>query len=252
VPGAAASKVRPGFLAGVRALTAGAAFIISTPRMWGYASVPLVIFAAHAIGLGWLGVALATRCAEAIVGSSAATLVVVGRWIIDAMLVVSALLAAVILAFSVAQPLSGWALDAIVCAQERALGTPGWPPQPRLASFLRAVAVAAAAIAVGFPLIAGLTFVGIVFPAAAVVTFPLKLAVSAWLVAWDLLDYPFSQRGLGLRARLRWLGAHARAAFGFGLAAAVLLVVPGLGLLLLPMGVAGGARLVIATERAET
>jgi CysZ protein len=252
MPEPVASKVRPGFLAGVRALTGGAAFVVSTPRMWGYAAVPLVIFAAHAIGLGWAGVALAARCAEAIVGSSAATMAVIGRGIIGAVLIVTALLAAVIVAFSVAQPLSGWALDTIVCAQERALGAPEWAPQPRLASFVRALAVAALAVAVGFPLIAALTFLGILFPAAAVVTFPLKLVVSAWLVAWDLLDYPFSQRGLGLRARLRWLAAHARAAFGFGLAAAVLLVVPGVGLMLLPIGVAGGARLLVATERAET
>ncbi len=242
---------RPGFFAGIRALAGGVSFVITSPSVWGLSAVPLIVFAAHAIGLGWLGVVLAEKAATALVGTSPAALAVVGRWFVGAVVVVAALLIAVIVAFSLAQPLSGWALDGIVRAQERALGAGEWPPQPRLTSFLRSVVVTGGALLVGAPLIGALTLVGVLVPAAAVVTFPLKLVVSAWLVAWDLLDYPWSGRGLGVRARLRWLASHAGCAFGFGLAAALLLLVPGAGLVLLPAGVAGGARLVVAVERGE-
>jgi len=40
------------------------------------------------------------------------------------------------------------------------------------------------------------------------VTVPLKIFVAALLVAWDFLDYPLSQRGLGLADRLdttKWI-----------------------------------------------
>ena len=53
---------------------------------------------------------------------------------------------------------------------------------------------------------------------------------------------------LGLRARLRWVGRRFGAFSTFGITWAALLAVPGLVLLLLPMGVAGATRLVVAVE----
>jgi CysZ protein len=82
------------------------------------------------------------------------------------------------------------------------------------------------------------------------VTVPLKFVVSALLIAWDLLDYPLSRRGLGVGARIAWLRRNLGATLGFGLAAAFLLVVPCAGLLVLPFGVAGAARLALEVERA--
>jgi uncharacterized protein involved in cysteine biosynthesis len=41
---------------------------------------------------------------------------------------------------------------------------------------------------------------------------------------------------------------HFSAVVGFGVAAALLLLVPGLGLLLLPFGVAGATRMVVASQ----
>jgi CysZ protein len=115
---------------------------------------------------------------------------------------------------------------------------------------VRALKVSLISLAVGLPLVAGLTVVGLLVPAAAVVTLPLKFVVSAILVAWDLLDYPLGRRGLGVGARLRWFGAHMGAVLGFGSFAAVVLFIPCAGLLLLPVGVAGATALVVRAERA--
>jgi CysZ protein len=85
-----------------------------------------------------------------------------------------------------------------------------------------------------------------------VVTVPLKFLVGAWLLAWNFLDYPLSVRGCGVRHRLRWVFTHFGAVTAFGLVWAMLLIVPGIFLLILPMGVAGATRLVVAAERLRT
>jgi uncharacterized protein involved in cysteine biosynthesis len=72
------------------------------------------------------------------------------------------------------------------------------------------------------------------------------------LLAWDLLDYPLSSRGLGLAARLRWCVRNLGAVVGFGLAALVVFAIPGVGLVALPCGVAGAVRLVAARSPVRT
>jgi CysZ protein len=69
------------------------------------------------------------------------------------------------------------------------------------------------------------------------------------MLAWDLMDYPLSVRGAGVRVRLRWFSANFGAAMGFGISIALVFLVPGAGLLFLPAGVAGATRLVVTSER---
>jgi CysZ protein len=83
------------------------------------------------------------------------------------------------------------------------------------------------------------------FPPAAIVTVPLKMLVCSWMVAWNLLDYPLGLRGMALLARLHWVGRHFGAFTLFGFLWAVVAVVPGIILVLLPMGVAGATQMVI-------
>jgi CysZ protein len=81
------------------------------------------------------------------------------------------------------------------------------------------------------------------------VTVPLKLALCALLVAWDLCDYPLSLRGVTLRARVAFARRHALALVGFGACLAVVSLVPFAILLVLPAGVAGAAKLTVLLER---
>jgi uncharacterized protein involved in cysteine biosynthesis len=62
-------------------------------------------------------------------------------------------------------------------------------------------------------------------------------------VAWNLLSYPLTLRGVGARERVRLLSRHAPAVLGFGAAFAAISLVPGAALLLLPAGVVGATRL---------
>jgi CysZ protein len=160
------------------------------------------------------------------------------------LLALAAVVLAIVIGVSLAQPLSGWALDGIVRAQERELGVAPATKPPLLATMLGSLASAWFGLAVGIPLIVVLTLAAWAFPPAGLVTVPLRVVIAAVLLAWDLLDYPLASHGLGVVARLRWCADHFSAVVGFGLAALLLFAVPGFGLLALPCGVAGAVRLV--------
>jgi CysZ protein len=213
---------------GAGAFFQGMGFIVSTPRIWPRAMVPilaaLVLFGGFA-ALFILGATLLTS------------------GLLVWLLAVPAVLLALLLGLSLAQPLSGWALEGIVREQRRELGLPELPHVSPGASMLSSLGSALLALAVGLPVIALLTLVGWVFPPAIFVTLPLKVLVGSLMVAWDLVDYPLAMHGAGIGDRLRFAGRTFGSFLGFGLAATLFFAVPGLGLLALPCGVAGATRL---------
>jgi CysZ protein len=224
-----------GFFAGVRALFGGVAFIVTTPSAWGWAMIPVLV-------------------AGLLFGGGATLAIWGGNQLSDHLLLrilfwAVGLVVAFVLAMSLAQPLSGFALDAIARKQELALGGRTWPSQPALTGALRSLRVTLTALAIGLPILAVLALVTFLFPPAGVVTVPLKFLVTGVLAAYDLLDYPLSQRGRSVGDRLVFIRANFAAVLGFGVATAALLLIPGVGLFLLPFGVAGATRMVVEGER---
>jgi CysZ protein len=213
---------------GAGAFFQGMGFVVSTPSIWPRAMVPMLAALVLFGGFGALGILGATLLTHGV-------LVV--------LLAVPVLLLALLLALSLAQPLSGWALDGIVRAQRRDLGLPELPAISVGGAMLSSLGSALLALALGAPVIALLTLVGWVVPPAMVVTLPLKVLVGALMVAWDLVDYPLAMHGAGIGDRMRFAGRHFGSFLGFGLAATLFFAVPGLGLLALPCGVAGATRL---------
>jgi uncharacterized protein involved in cysteine biosynthesis len=69
------------------------------------------------------------------------------------------------------------------------------------------------------------------------------------MLAWDFIDYPLAMRGVGLERRFAWVGRNFGAFTLFGVLWALMIVLPGVQLVILPMGVAGATRLVVADER---
>lgn len=162
---------------------------------------------------------------------------------------VGAVIAAVILGATLAQSVSGPALDALVREQEEALGLPAPRASTFAASLGRSLRVTLTTLALGVPPILLLSLVDVVFPPAIVVTWPLKLILSALLATWSFVDYPFAARGAGVRVRFAWFRAHLAAALGFGAVMAILSMVPLVGLFVLPVGVVGATRLLAETDR---
>jgi CysZ protein len=237
-------------LDGARAFFGGVGFVVSSPRLWPYAAVPVGVLFVLVAGAGALGLWGSWHLVSAIV-SGASAWAEAGRWLLELLLGGVALLLAVLLGFAFAQPLSGFALEAICEDQGQRLGAARHAKPRFVDNFVRSIAVNLLGLAVSLPLFLLLTVVEIAAPPAAVVTWPLKLVLSALLFAWDMLDYPLGLRGVGVGARLRFFGRNLLPLLLFGTFGALVMLVPGLGLLLLPFGVAGATRLVVWTERAR-
>jgi CysZ protein len=240
-------RARLGFVDGVGAFFGGVGFIVGRPSIWGWAMIPVLVASTLFAATGGLAVWGGTRLADDLFAADDGWQTV-GRWALRIVFWLAGLAVAFLVSISLAQPLSGFALDRIVRRQEIVLGGRTWPDQPFLASTLRALRVSLGALAVSLPVLGLLALVTFLVPPASIVTIPLKFLVTGLAVAYDFLDYPLGLRGIGVRSRFRFIRENFAAVAGFGLSGALLLLVPGVGLLLLPVGVAGATRLVARAD----
>src|SRR2546429_888104 len=138
---------------GFRAFVGGCGFVITTPRVWGYAMVPVVVATVLGTIIGALGIWGSWHAASALFSGETGA-AEAGRWIVTVLFAIVAMLVALILALSLAQPFSGFALDAIVRKQEQALGAKGvWPEQKFSEQLVRSLGVNFTALAIGLPII---------------------------------------------------------------------------------------------------
>ncbi len=236
-----------GFFAGIRAFFGGVGFVVTRPSVWGWAMIPVVVATALFAGAFALAIGAANHVSFELVTTNE-WYWSVGGWMLRIVLWVLGFVLAFVVAFSLAQPISGFALEAIVRRQEKALGGRTWPDQPFFHGVARSLRVSLTALAIGLPILGVLALVTFLVPPAGVVTVPLKFVVTGLLAAYDFLDYPFSVRGAGVRERIAFMKREIWAVLGFGLSIAAILLVPGVGLLLLPFGVAGATRMVVEAD----
>jgi CysZ protein len=230
----------------------GVAFVVRKPSVWRWAIVPALLAALMFSGMAIGAVNIAFRLARHALSRPEATVWTdVGTWLVGLALSAAGLLVSLVVALALAQPLSGFALEEIARRQALELGSSALPAIAHSHAFLRALAVGLTAIAISVPILAVLTLVTLFVPPASCVTLPLKFFVTSLALAYDLIDYPLSLRGVPVRRRLVFMREHFMAMLGFGLTAAVLLFVPGLSLLLLPFAVAGATRLVVTASPTE-
>jgi len=239
-PLAVAAPARLRVLDGPRAFFGGVGFVVGTPSVWPLAMVPVAILFVLGAGSAALGLFATWHLVSWIV-SGASAWATVGRFLLELVFGGIALIVSALVALAFAQPLSARALEAISHRQAVALGVAA--PSER-SPILRSLAVNLLGLAVGLPLFALLAIVDLAFPPAGVVTWPLRFVLYALLFAWDMLDYPLGLRGATLGDRLRFFGRNFFSLLLFGIFAAPFLLVPGLGLFLLPFGVAGATRLI--------
>lgn len=244
-----AKTVGVGFLRGMAELFRGWGFIITTPRVWGHALFPTFVATILFGGVG-AGGFYATRAFYTHLMDRAETgWGMAGAVVLALVFATLALVISFIVAGALAQPISGFALEALSKRQSAAIGRPVTSPDESFFRSLgRSLVVTVTGLAVGLPALLLLFALTAIFPPAAIVTVPLKFVVASLLCAWDFLDYPLSTRARGVSARLSWIGRNFWAVLGFGASCTLLLLIPGFGLALLPIGVAGATRLVVATE----
>jgi CysZ protein len=234
---------------GLEAFGGGISFVIVTPRVWGHALVPVAML--FLLSCGTFGLILwgAHHLSAWLIGSFPGTWGHIGYWGLMIALGVVGLPVAVLLALSLAQPFSGFALESIAHAQEIVLTGTAAPRASFFAALVSTTKAVIVALLIGGSQLAILFLISFFFPPATVVTVPLKVVVCGWMLAWDFIDYPLGMRGIGLEGRFAWVGRNFAAFTLFGVLWALLVVVPGVVLLILPMGVAGATRLVVADER---
>jgi CysZ protein len=89
-----------------------------------------------------------------------------------------------------------------------------------------------------------LVFAVTLIPVAGQVAGPVLGAfVGGWAIALELTSVPFERRGLVLRHRRALLGSRRALSLGFGVAAFICLLIPGVDILLMPGAVAGATLL---------
>jgi len=238
-----AGRESVGAFGGLRAFYGGIGFILSTPSAWGWSLVPIGFMALLSLGLcglSWWG---AWEASRTLVGGEN-----LGTWTLTVLLALLGAMLAVLIALSLAQPCSSFALEAICRAQERAMVGRASPAIPYWASLRRNLKVVVATLVLASGSMVALFVVEVLVPPAAVITVPLKFLIGGWLMAWNFLDYPLGLRGMGLRDSVRWVFRHFGAVTVFGVAWWSLVLFPGAVLFLLPMGVAGAAHLVVEAD----
>jgi CysZ protein len=246
-----APPAKPGVLDGAGALARGLGFLLSTPSTWPLAVVPALVALVIIASLGGLAIALVPDAVAALLGPAASTWSAVATTALQVAATAVAGALAIVVGLGLAQPLSGPALDGIVRRVDASLGVAPRPETGFVEGVYRSLQSVAVAWAIGLPALGTLFLVGLAFPPAVVVTVPLKLAVAAMLLAWDLCDYPLALRGLPVRERVALVRGHLGAVLGFGVALSLLSLVPCALLLALPAGVAGAARLTADIERRQ-
>jgi CysZ protein len=237
-----------GLSAAFEAAGGGIGFILRTPAIWPWSVVPGAIMLLLFAGFCGFGVWGSSEFSNYLFGADRHTWGAMGYWVVTLLLAIFAILLAILLALALTEPLSAFALDKIVHAYQKQLLGHSPPSPPML------VVIWISLRAIGFGLVIGgialvaLLAVNLFFPPATIVTVPIKFVVCSWMIAWSLLDYPMVQRRLGIRARLEWVFRHFGAFTLFGMIWAAIAIVPGIVLVLLPMGVAGATDLVIRDD----
>src|SRR5262245_14449925 len=102
-----------GFMGGLRAFYGGIGFVVTTPAVWGWSLVPIgfmALLSSVLCGLLWWG---AWEASKAMVGESTW-----GTWALTILFALLGAMLTVLIALTLAQPCSGFALEAICRAQE--------------------------------------------------------------------------------------------------------------------------------------
>lgn len=246
-PLAALPVARPGIVGGLRALFSGLGFLVTTPATWPLTLAPAILW----IGISAVLWGLAVKFLPPLFMGWLAGTGGLAAKLLAALATGLAMVLALFVGLALAQPLAAPALERIVRRVEIAQGTASVPETSLLEGLSRSLGSVLVSFSFGTPLLVLLFIVTFAFPPAAVVTVPLKLTVLALLAAWDFCDYPLSLRGLPIGARVALVRRNLPAMLGFGLGIALLSLVPCAFLFVLPVGMAGAARLVGAIERFE-
>lgn len=235
----------PGVLLGARTLLTAFGFLLKTPASWPYALVPAAVLALALAAVGWASVEFAFPAIQARLPSGSGQLSEMLWSTTSGLIALAVFVLGALLAVMLTPPLCGPALEKIVALREQALGVPPRTPIGFWEEVWCGFRAQVFALVWLVPVLVTLWFLEFIAPPAAIVTVPLKLVVTSLALAWNLLDYPLTLRGVRMRERFLLIRRFKGACLGFGAVFAVLFWVPcGCQIILLPLGTAAATELV--------
>jgi CysZ protein len=242
---AAGARPRPpSFWEGVTALPRGLRFIAQNPRCWPAAATPVLVLLLLAVPVLWWTIGeLGPWLSRALFGEthswyeeSARVLV---RWLASALTALLGLWLALLLSPALSSP----ALERLVRAREASLGVAPRAAQGFWFELVCGLRAQLGGLLLALPLWVAYWLAAWLIPGAALLLFPLQALPLALGLAWNLLDYPLTLRGVRVRERWGLLRQHPASILGLGASMALASLIPGAALLLLPAGVVGAAQL---------
>jgi CysZ protein len=244
-------SIKPGFLTGIMAPFQGFYFLLTHSSTWSRALIPAIVFTIILFAFSIPGVWGMHILTNRLIQKHTSRWAHIGIWLLRIVLYIVAICLSLIIAMITAQPLSSPALESLVRAQERDLKYPNRPEESFWSSVCRSLRIAIISILLSLAIFIVLTLIEFFLPPAVLLTTPLKFLTTGFIIAYDIIDYPLSLHLLGVKERTPWFRHYVWTTIGFGLAMEVIFLIPGAFLLLLPAGVCGATRLVVAAERAS-
>jgi hypothetical protein len=188
---------------------------------------------------------LVAHAASSLFGD-AGGLATVLRVVFDLFVGATAVLVTLLVAIGIAQPIARRSLDALVAALAP------MPHAERPASSMpQSLLVTAIGAVTSLSAVGLLETISAVVPEGLLLAGPAMLVVGALALTWDLFDHPLSRRGVPIRARFAWFWQRRWSVLGFAAAIELFALVPGVQLLVLPIGVVAATRIAAAEDDAN-
>lgn len=214
-------------------------------RLWPAAATPVLVMVVLLVPLTWWSIgSFGPWLSASLFGETTSWYEegaqVLVRWLSSAL----AALLGFWLALLLAPVLSAPALEHLVRERESELGASSRPRHGLWLELKCGLEAQLGGLLLAAPLWLLYWLVALAVPGAALLLLPLQALPMALGLAWNLLDYPLTLRGIRVRERWALLRQRPGPVLGFGFSLAALTLIPGAALLLLPAGVVGAAQLV--------
>jgi uncharacterized protein involved in cysteine biosynthesis len=242
--GIVAAVADPGFFFGARTMFSALRRVARAPAYWPYLLVPSLVLSV----LSALSVFVTLKFAHPMLERELLGVTSIA-WLDQALVwlgVLGVSIGAIVVALLVTTPLSSPALERLVARTETELGAPPRESLGFLTEMVCGLRAQAAPLLWTLPAWIVLLVVDALAPFLSPVTFALRAALAALGVAWTLVDYPLTLRGVRVRERLALFRRAPRAVVGLGGAFALLFCVPCCGIVFLGVGVVAATELVLA------
>jgi CysZ protein len=230
------------FLSGAAHFPRGFTFLARRPRLWGWVALPLVILVTVFTAFVIAAAAVIPWSIHQLWQSADGA----GWWLrlaLEGLLVFAATAATAVALWALSSALASPFHDMLALrVEQEVIGRedPAIPWSIVLGDAARSIAHTLIALSIYAVVMAPLFVVGLVPVIGPVISGVLGAIATCTFVAREILDYPLARRRLAFTAKIGFLRTHLGHFQGLGAVTALLLLIPGVNLLVMPVAIVGG------------